>query len=408
MTGTQLLDATIGVIFVVLSFSLVASALAEALATILNWRGRMLRRGLFRLLEGKNELVDLAFLGRRRLAGARLTQEVLGDPSLRVLFGPRSAVAQIWDKIVNWRRSPQERMAAGLGRLPSAIPSESFARALIDQLVRRIDLGTVAAERPVDLEALRVLIDRLRSAAVTAGNELASDVPLAPALRAKVIEVVGLVAVARDLRARLSGSEGVQADLSAELDGVIRQADSRLHGVLSDLGHWFDQSMERVSGWYQRRTRLVLFLLGTGLAAAVNVNLIDLGARVLEDPSLRAALVERADATYTTSAPAPEQAPLPAGRPGREADPVGAVGADFTAARDILTNLPGYGGAGLGWSCVQGQRTLDCIWQSLRFKSFLSWLLIGLGCMMGGQFWFDVLGAVLRFRPVANAARKAG
>ena len=229
--------------------------------------------------------------------------------------------------------------------------------------------------------------------------------PLAPALRTKLIGAVGHLAVARGLRVRLSGTNAVQTDLLAELDGFTRKAETRLIGVLDELETWFDRAMERVSGWYQRRTRLVLFLLGVGLAAAVNLNLSDLGGRVLNDAKLRAALVERAEVVSIVGSPAPEQAPLPISRPGPETDPVKAVAANFSDARATLTELPGYGSAGLGWSCPVGQTTWDCVWQSLRFSSFLSWLLIGLGCMMGGQFWYDVLGAVLRFRPAAQRTR---
>lgn len=405
MTGTQLLDAAIGVIFVVLSFSLVASALAEALATTLNWRGRMLRRGLFRLLENSAELVDLQFPGRTRLAKARLTQDVLADPSLRVLFGPRGVIARLWDRLANGRRSRQERQAAQLGRLPSAIPAEGFARALVDQLVGRVDLGTEEAERPKDLVSLRALIDRVRAAAVAASEKSVHGIPLAPELRTKLIDVVGQLALVREMRARLGRAGVMRADLFAELDGLARQAETRLTNVLSELEAWFNRAMERVSGWYQRRARLVLFLLGIGLAAASNLNLFDLSDRVLTDGKLRTALVERASAIPLSGAPAPEHAPLPVGRPGSGSDPLDAVETTLAVASDRLTNLPGYGGAGLGWNCSQEQSTWACVRQSLRFSSFLSWFLIGLGCMMGGQFWYDVLGAVLRFRPIAKRAR---
>ena len=314
MTGTQLLDAAIGVIFVVLSFSLVASALAEALATILNWRGRMLRRGLFRLLESSAELVDLQFPGRTRLAKARLTQDVLADPSLRVLFGPRGVIARLWDRLANGRRSRQERQAAQLGRLPSAIPAEGCARALVDQLVGRVDLGTEEAERPKDLVSLRALIDRVRAAAVAASEKSVQGIPLAPELRTKLIDVVGQLALVREMRARLGRPGAIHADLFAELDGIARQAEARLTNVLSELEGWFNRAMERVSGWYQRRTRLVLFLLGIGLAAASNLNLFDLSDRVLIDHKLRTALVERANAVPLSGAPAPERSPLPVGR----------------------------------------------------------------------------------------------
>ena len=403
MTGTHLLDAAIGIVFVILSFSLVASALNEALATALNWRGRMLRRGLFRLLEraGDSDLVDLPFPGRGRIARAELTQDVLADPAIRVLHGPRGLAAQLWDRIADRGRTAEERAAARAGRLPSAIPAESFARALVEALVRRVDLSAIGLAAPADLDTVRASVEEMGREAdriLGAADGVLAALPLGPAMKSRLRDVVGRLSVTREIRARIDRLEGVPAEIEAELRGAVHQAETRLYGVLTELADWFDRAMERVSGWYVRRSRLVLFILGLAMAASVNVDLTRLAPRVMADADLRGALLDRAEDRLANG--------LPAGRPGREpAD--GAEGADqliaeIGAAHGRLRDLPVSGGAGFGRSCFGSETWLGCAWQTFRATALVSWIVIALGCMMGGQFWYDFLGAVMRFKPVAR------
>ena len=44
---------------------------------------------------------------------------------------------------------------------------------------------------------------------------------------------------------------------------------------------WFDRGMERVTGWYKRRTQTILFVLGVGVAIALNASALLRGRSVL-------------------------------------------------------------------------------------------------------------------------------
>ena len=405
MTGSMLLDAAIGVVFVILTFSLVASAVNEALATALNWRGRMLRRGLFRLLEGagSTDLVDLPFPGRRRIRGAHLTLAVLRDPAVRALHGPRGLLTRAWDWLVAPRQTQDERTAARNGRLPSAIPSETFARALVDALVRQVQNSIRIESAANDAEAWRRLEETARKQAT---EFLASDGPgplassLPQGLDERLRDVVTRLAAANAVREVLDGLGHLPAEIRSELDGVVRLAENRLHGVLTDLADWFDRAMERVSGWYVRRARTALFTIGVLLAASINLDLTTLGGRVLSDAALRDTLVNRAEDRSA--------APLPPGRPGRETEAPEDIAAGLKGAHETLTELPGLEGPGFGWSCGRDEAIAACLKRVWKWSAFLSWLLIGLGCMMGGQFWYDFMGSVLRFRPAVAAVRQKG
>lgn len=57
---------------------------------------------------------------------------------------------------------------------------------------------------------------------------------------------------------------------------------------------WFNESMDRLSGWYKRKAMALAFLIGLVLAAILNVDSIALANHLWKDPTLRQALVANA------------------------------------------------------------------------------------------------------------------
>lgn len=54
---------------------------------------------------------------------------------------------------------------------------------------------------------------------------------------------------------------------------------------------WYDAVNERATGWYKRKTQLSTLLLGTAIAAALNINPLVIGPRLWDDDVLRMSLV---------------------------------------------------------------------------------------------------------------------
>jgi len=57
---------------------------------------------------------------------------------------------------------------------------------------------------------------------------------------------------------------------------------------------WFNESMDRLSGWYKRKSMLLAFLIGLILATILNVDTIALAEHLWKDPSIRQALAANA------------------------------------------------------------------------------------------------------------------
>ncbi|HSF95178.1 MAG TPA: hypothetical protein VLA52_09135, partial [Thermohalobaculum sp.] len=72
MTGIVLLDAAIGIFFALLVYSLAATSIHEAIANLLNLRGKALRAGIYRFVSDS------------------LGPKVMGEDPIRALHGPGS------------------------------------------------------------------------------------------------------------------------------------------------------------------------------------------------------------------------------------------------------------------------------------------------------------------------------
>ncbi len=231
---------------------------------------------------------------------------------------------------------------------PSFIPAPLFATALLDLALK--PAGS-SAERAVDgIAAAR--------AAITANKE-----------------VLG----AHTTDALLALCDHAESDTRAGLGYV-----EKLRGAVE---HWFDSSMDRVGGWYKRKTQLCAVLLALGIAVFVDVDSIRLARVLANTPVLRAALVAQA-----SHAPAPQAvAPVGSAKPQTDEELL-----DETTARyqqlersiDGITDL----GIPMGWqseTSIPAPTTRD---------GFLWWLykmgglvLTAMAASLGAPFWFDLL-----------------
>ena len=303
MTGSILTDLAIGVLFSLLVYSLIASALCEALAGWLNWRGRLLRAGIEGLLQ------------------APLAERVFQHGLLRGLQGPGGGSDSI----------------TGERRFPSNIPAATFARAVIETLVRELaDLKARPASAKTPLAAMKTTIDGL------------------------------------------AVDDGLKRRLTAHVTDPTETADA----LERDLATHFSNAMDRVTGWYVRRTKFALFLLGTAMAGMTNFNLFVYARALSDNEALRARVVAQAELAAEMDLPN-----------------------DGSAASAVALNALDGSAMPFGWDCSGASGLGACVVDQVSLAALLSWIVIGLGCTLGGQFWFDLLKNTLKVRAAAAGVR---
>ena len=369
MFGSEALDVGIGIVLLFLFMSLTATAAQEGLEGLLKLRGADLERGIRELLDDPGRRTGFW----QRIAGIG---SLIARPLVR---NPESAEPAVSLTRTFYQHPFIYALYSGQfessGRnLPSYIPSSSFAGALLDILAR----GAVTALPSVTP---------------------AGAVPTIETLRAKIISLP---------------SERLQRAVLAALD----QAGGDLGSVKAELERYFDATMDRVAGWYKRRTQAVLFVLGFAVAASLNVDPLTIAGRLATDKALRAAAVAQAE---RLTAPTNEAAALPDELKTRT----------LSALRDDIATL----GFPIGWqsgaekgalfgfvpkpqACpvlagglqadAQRQAREGCEMGVRRWAAtLLGWFVTALATMLGAPFWFDLLNKVMVIRATVKPHEKS-
>lgn len=356
LTGVILIDIAIGVIFAVLTFALISSAMYEAVAGVFNFRGGHLRRGIRRLL-GEKDVQDA----------------VLKHPLIQSLRGPRTFL----ESMVTFSEEKEDRM-------PSSIPKAAFAKALVEGLVRR---------RTQLLEGLKEGDEAFETTVMKLNAEI-DKLPVDDRLRARLKGIVDKVDLTKD-------------ELAADIERKIAS-------VETELANWFDQSMHRVTGWYVRQTKTMLFFMGFLMAACVNFDIIGYGQELAENDSYRNSVVARAElavkegSDQSTALLAASSAKETLENARADDGSISKENADdvIAAIRNVLDTaqtgsqqaieLAGNDASFIGWGHLGSITWTDFL------RMFASWFVIGLGCTLGGQFWFDLLKNFFNVRAGAN------
>lgn len=230
MFGSEVLEVGLGLTLFFLIVSLICSAAREGIETLLKSRARDLERGIRELLDDPS--------------GETLAKSIFQHGQVFSLFAggyDPSKLRRSWTGVLEMPRTQRDG-------LPSYIPSGQFASALIDIVAR----GPGDWPYPVAPEAVSV-------------ESLRSHVRLLPSAR-------------------------VQRAVLAAID----QSGNDLDRVKTNLEAWYNGTMDRVSGWYKRRTQLWLFLIGLAIAASMNLDALTVTKRLLEDKTVRGAFVAEA------------------------------------------------------------------------------------------------------------------
>ena len=215
-------------------------------------------------------------------------------------------------------------------------------------------------------------------------------------------------------------------DLSTILATAIEQAGANptMAQVQTEFVKWVDGAMERVSSLYQRKTRIWLFLMSLGIAAAMNVDAVTIWQRIQNDKTLRESLIAQAtqfelpDALRRDTAPVDPQAeksesmkkpegqtPIPAGSQ-TSSNLISRAGSNVTTAiHQYRTELSAFTDLGLplGWTDQSISLYSDPWAVVLHLFGILA---SAFAASLGAPFWFDLLQRFMNIRSVIKPATK--
>lgn len=158
------------------------------------------------------------------------------------------------------------------------------------------------------------------------------------------------------------------------------------------LEAWYNQGMNRVSGWYKRTTQIRVFVLAAGVTVLMNADTLRMLDTLWNNPTRSAVLIEDAKAR------------LQKGRPDAQVQAASPTDSDVIAKQEkqVLGQVAGWQGD--WYKDWPGHTTAGfwCwIWYLLKNR-LGGWLITILAVSLGAPFWFDTLS---RFMNVRNSGK---
>ena len=150
---------------------------------------------------------------------------------------------------------------------------------------------------------------------------------------------------------------------------------------------WFISSMDRVSEWYRRRTRVVMFGYGLLVAVAFNVSAVHVTADLYENDIVRETVVELAAA--------------------RTAQENVQECTDRTCVEEEIGKIVDTGLPVLWRTCPEGDGDSGlCGFENGRAAAgtIVGWLITAAALSVGAAFWFALLKRAFQFRSRMGAS----
>lgn len=317
MTNFPAIEVVIGLSFVFFLFSLICSAVVEWIATKLNWRARMLEVAMENIFSGCDSITS---------EGRALAQKFWDHPLIQSLQHPKNEQTLKPRKVGSGGgpTAPSAKKVAG----PSYVPSRTFVLALLD-------LGAQAH--------------------VQAATDAGVNPP-------PTIATVSL-------EDQINGIENEQ--MRNALLTVYRSVDGEVQHFRKSAEEWFDDSMQRVTGWYKRHAQRALWLIAILIVLAFNVDALSIGQTLWRDQPARTLIVHQAETATQTAQ-------------------------SKTSPADAAKALP----VPLGWKLFKtgtGPEEIPNTADSIIAK-ILGLLLSAAALTLGAPFWFDLLSKIMRVR----------
>lgn len=199
-----------------------------------------------------------------------------------------------------------------------------------------------------------------------------------------------------DVKAAISNISNVRVQRA--LTTLLDQAEGDVARFQASAEQWFDDSMERVSGWYRRKVQIALLIIGTVVVLVLNVDTVQVARHLWSDEAVRNAVVASANAEAADQRAQPDDIAEMA-KTVNELEEL-AIPLGWSVADDATPETPNPQRLAWPWD--------DWEW----FLAKLVGLILTVAALsLGAPFWFDLLSKVSRLRatgvppPTADSIR---
>jgi len=360
MNDNSTLNIIISLIFTYLLYSLLATALQESISGLFHRRADTLYKGIKVMLTDRD--LSLSWMERFELNIMQKSEKVLSY--IVGLFETKKAVT-LHDRfyhhpiIKNYGES-------NTSRKPSYISSKNFAAIMIDT-IKNLNQSETGA--PITLPTLRKIINDYTINNPTKTSTVEKENRVVPCETSKI------------LLYHLDHSGGDMNVFSNRLE------------------EWYNDTMDRVSGWYKRSTQATLFFLGLWLAFSFNIDSIAIAQHLSQNKIIAEKIAGIAAAKITSS-----DADVNLEKQKKILE-------DIKNNKDLVNNS-----LGLGWKDSSGKELrrnefssyIKLIWVQLTWTKATGFFITAIAIGLGAPFWFDLLNKFVNLRAAGKAINPSG
>ena len=165
--------------------------------------------------------------------------------------------------------------------------------------------------------------------------------------------------------------------------GFIDSAGGDMDAARQKVEHWFDDTMERISGWYKRMAQKIIFVAGLILCIALNGDTLMVVKELWSDQAVRSAVVANAEKKVKQ------------GNPGETSGP-------SLSLAEVNSEIRNANSPPIGWSSDPNEiRAWPKDLWGQAYKVF-GILFTAFAITLGSPFWFDLLNKIINLRLTGN------
>lgn len=200
-------------------------------------------------------------------------------------------------------------------------------------------------------------------------------------------------------------------DVKRALLALLRRSGGDLESAHRAIEAWFDDAMDRVTGWYKRKTQIWTIIIAIVITVFANADSVQIARRLWNDPVLRAKVVAEAGTRAKKPPPTVEYPDKDnPTEPKVTASEGNTVSEDEKKALGELLGWPPQPGAASGESAAAASGSGGLLATiradglvSILSTHFLGWFLTILAVSLGAPFWFDMLNKFINIRSAGKS-----
>jgi hypothetical protein len=213
-----------------------------------------------------------------------------------------------------------------------------------------------------------------------------------------------------DTNALVAKIQELSPDASRQLKLLFELSKGEADDFRQRVAEWFEETMDRVSGWYKRTVQRQTYVIAAVLVLFLNVDSVQLFNRLWSDSAFRAAAVDQAKARIEATGTA--EVPVMEYTEGDKPDAGTPVQTGTVSLTDsemlLLTSLR-------GWQDDRDRLNAAIVLKGDSFgirsawlarsaaSHVLGWLITLLAIVVGAPAWFDVLNKFMNLRHAGRA-----